>query len=319
MKIQSVVVTLSAVAALAAASTGCNLFGGIDKPGNDAQYLSAAEACMDQGNYACAAAEYAKVTSDTDQALSDESLALLAQSGAKFETFAQTFGSGGNLNPGSAITNLATLLIPTSGQASRLQILGALQNVPKITDISLRGFVRFLSGLSMVAELLSEDATTATFTAADLAQSPTACMNDNTVDVNPLTSCANDGTLGLGSNPNYSDCLAPAGQKMVAGAEIEDGSGNPGLTTATTAQLSGVPTLNMLNAALNEVITALTTEIKGSGSISSGTSGLASGVFNQVNTPLAGGKAVLPNDPTDTEDAPCYRLLLLKQGIGQTN
>ncbi|GEM_PF-909909 len=51
--------------------TGCNIFNSLDKPSNDAQYRTAAEACLDENNFNCAEEYLSKIsTNDLDSKLS---------------------------------------------------------------------------------------------------------------------------------------------------------------------------------------------------------------------------------------------------------
>ena len=65
---------------LACLLTACNLYGGLSKPANDEQYLVAARACLDRGDYACAKENYqALSTNYNDVRISETGLTTLAE------------------------------------------------------------------------------------------------------------------------------------------------------------------------------------------------------------------------------------------------
>jgi hypothetical protein len=66
-------------AAALAALSGCNVFSVLDSPSGDAQLISAARACFDQGDFACARDNYSKLSdSSADIRASEEAFLALA-------------------------------------------------------------------------------------------------------------------------------------------------------------------------------------------------------------------------------------------------
>lgn len=150
--------TLTSLLALAGL-TSCNIYGGIDKPSGDAQLISAARACLDDGNFSCATTYYQQVSaSNLDIQQSEEAFTLLNQSGASMAAFAGAFGNGQNISVGSAITTLADYLLVTGtvGQVMRTSIYTAFESETRITDSGLKNMVKFLGAVSFAAEILAE-------------------------------------------------------------------------------------------------------------------------------------------------------------------
>lgn len=286
---------VSAIALICVALSGCNfnVFSPFDAPSGDAQLLSAAQACEDQGDYVCAAKYYAQVsTANADEAISDEAFAALSENGVTMGTFSDAFG-GGTSDPGAAITELAAdeslFLQSHTALTARLAIVAAAQTAPKIQNQDLRGLVRFMTAIGLVAELLAEDANPAgSFTQADLVYDPSACLN-----ISSLGGCA------------ATACAKPSGSKLVAGALVTD------LDTVTPSTISGPPTFQLMSAAISKITYALTNEISNLGPFGGSTSGFASAL-----APLSA-STYLPIDPSNTADSECFRWGLLQNDIGK--
>src|SRR3954469_7732827 len=78
-------------------ATGCmNVFDPFDNPTTDTQLISAARACFDRGDIACAKENYEKLSANNaDIAASETAFAMLDENGAGMASFIQAFGSGG--------------------------------------------------------------------------------------------------------------------------------------------------------------------------------------------------------------------------------
>lgn len=272
--------------------TSCtfNIFAPLDSPSGDPQLLSTARAALDRGDFVTAAKDYqALSTADADIAASEQAFMLLDQSGAGMMAFASAFGTGGG-NAGKAIVAIANGIGSSVGgsAATRLNIFHAFNETKNITDPTLRGLVRFLTSLALIAETLAESAHLAgSFVGADI--------------VTNVAGCAAAGPSGLTGCALASACQPPAQSKLPSG------SGTFDLKTATDTTMSdaaNAPTLTLIQAAIAEINTALgSTEIAASGALSSA-------VNSFVSDPSLTTSAI-----TQVQGA-CYRFALINEGIG---
>jgi hypothetical protein len=154
--VKKLILPLSVIAIMAA-STSCNIFSPVDHPGNDAQYISAARACFDDGNIQCALDNYAKVTGgDKEIAIAETAFAMLDQAGVTMADFM------GAMSNGDASKGLATLAghlsTLTTGKDMRAAMFAAYLKVNEITiNPEIRGLVRFMAAFAIAAEILAED------------------------------------------------------------------------------------------------------------------------------------------------------------------
>lgn len=156
----------------------CNLFGGLSKPSNDEQYLIAARACLDQGDYSCALSHYEALSnSKIDEKLSEKSLTTLAQNGIfSFSDLIGTLGS--SRGGGASFSSLGNLLAQrgktTSAIRQIIQETYAQNN--GIQRAELRAFSKFISSLAMFNSILGTIAgADGLLTASDIVSSPTGC------------------------------------------------------------------------------------------------------------------------------------------------
>jgi hypothetical protein len=162
--------------------SGCNLFGGIDSPSGDAQIASAARACLDQGDYACALSNYQKLSSaDSDITNSESAYAVFDQNGATFGAFAAGFGNFNNVNIGQGLTVVANSVLSViypngSAATTRYDIYQAFLQYKQITDNpSLAAMVEFLGAVAFAGEILAEIASQ-----QNSSSLTTAIINSNT-------------------------------------------------------------------------------------------------------------------------------------------
>jgi hypothetical protein len=268
----------SGITLFALCLTGCNPMSVVDTPSGDAQVLSAARGCFDQGDYVCATKYYGKLSPVAgDTANAESAFELIAQYGATSGIFIKAVLAGGT-NGGKLITKLADTLSLNAGQTARLAIFHAYQKAPTISDTKTQGLVRFITALTLTAEILGEAAQTpGKFQTTDLVVAPATCSAASAVFY------------------MVAACNAPTGTKLITGTAAVS------LPTATDAQVSGAPTLFLLNAALSEITNGLT-QMQASGSLNS-----ASGGFSAATTAIA----LLVGT-----DSPTYRGTLLSQGLG---
>ena len=266
----------------------CNFFSPFDKPSGDAQLTSAAQACLNAGDFKCAADYYGKLSSSSsDIAASGMAFDLLDQNGADFGSFVTAFGNGANNSAGIFVTLLADHLSTRSpGPTLRLGIFHAFQQVEKMNPGPLRGVVRFTSAIALIAEILSEDAgSPGSLLATDLAADPGGCAQ--------VVAAACFGSVS---------CTGPIGKKLVSGPNI------PSLDTATDAQLSSVaPTFHAINAAMAQLTTAVG-EMNTAASFTSFVQQITS-VLNASTLPVDNGYAI---------DSSCFRWGLINNSVGGT-
>jgi hypothetical protein len=148
---------------LALAWSSCNIFGFMDSPSGDAQLLSAARACFNDGDLTCAREYYAKVSND-NTSIRESELAFikLEENGAGMEAFAYAFGGGFG---GTGINRLASRVWTSSAAdlAARRTAVSAVYDAAtaaNIPDTQLRALVRFAAstaGLGLVFAQRSGD------------------------------------------------------------------------------------------------------------------------------------------------------------------
>jgi hypothetical protein len=255
----------------------CNIFEPFSEPSTDAELLSAARACLDQGDLECAKKNYQKVSKSYSEERSSElAFLLLDQAGASMGVFMEAFGGGGG---GTQLTKLINRLAPIASENRRLALFAAFQQIEGISTLKLRGLVRFVSSIALVAHLLAEDAgADRTFTRADLADDPESCLVSTCVV--PLPACDKTGSL------------------LTAAAVV------PGMTdlqAPSAASFTGSPHWGMFHGALLGAQHALFEELE------------AQGKFREGAGKLLQALALL--DPATNTS--CYRFTLLDQGVGR--
>jgi hypothetical protein len=289
---------------LALSSAACNIFSPFDHATSDTQLVSAARACFDKGDFACATKAYQQIvaegSSDADYniAQSESAFAVIDPLGASMGNFLAAFGSGGGGNSnggsgggggggtGSALTSLATSILGVgTGQSVREAIvLQALQNVNNISDTQLRGMVRFVTSAALISEVLAETASAAgatAFTAANLVNTPSACSTTPT-------------TCGSGSA-----CQPPAGSPLAA---AQGAAPTVALESMTQAQLDATGPMWIINSAFAEIQTAAS-EL-----------GAGSGLGGSANN--SAGDVTAESVAIGTNSGGCFLAALLGEGVG---
>jgi hypothetical protein len=229
----------SVIAVSALSVTSCNIFSPLSSPSGDAQLLSEARACFDQGNYTCANNDYEKLSSsDADIATSEEAYVTLAQEGASMANLMLFVGDITNVGVGQGLTNFAQRLSSGAGEAKRVAIWNAFHSYNNVQSTNLAQFVRFVGALSLVGEILAEAQGTDTLLhQTDLVQTPATCLSTGSAAClgSNITACEN------GSGPLQSTAeTAPI-----------DGSG-------AAAPTETYPIADHLNDSLDSVIESLT-------------------------------------------------------------
>ena len=257
---------------------GCNVFKSIDHPSTDAQYRSAAEACLDQGDIQCAESNLAKLSSNEQ----DVKLSLTAYLGmmevgvtpatlmkSLYDVLVKNDKSTNintlrsqpsspldalNLTPyvvsagctlaqknsyGTLITAV-TKLINTPTQAQRVTLFeNTVSNGYQISSPSLNAYVRFLSLLTFTAHLLAENqAHPHQFKQSDLVTDPNQCAQ--AINGNTSITTHNAG-LGLGCGKT---------DKLIRGNNF---------SSLTSTDLNQPPTMFMIAKSVDELANAITT------------------------------------------------------------
>lgn len=269
--------------------SGCNLnlFQFFDVPSSDEQKLSKARACLDRGDYTCAAYEYSQVTTlNSETAAAENAFTTLRQEGAGLAVISQaaarTLTSGGAAGGGAFLTALAgELSYRSPGAAKRQSLQTAYARVSAIpTSNALRGLVRFLSASALVAEILAETMSVrGTLSITDLVSSSSTCS-----------------AIVCGVPP--SGCDPPTANTLSDGTALNS-------TTIATADLSGAPTIGMIHGGIDGILLATSNaELGSANGLASAVGGFA-GVFSS-----AAGFVGTPSG------SPCYRQLLISNGVG---
>lgn len=301
-------------------ATGCNLYEGLSTPAGDAQVLSKARACFDQGDYTCASQYYAQLSSaDSDIAYSEEAFLILAQAGASSGVFINavlgtsgSIGSSGNA-AGAFLTRLAISMTNNSpGVTTRSSLYQAYAKYQSISNSSLAGLVRFITSATLLAEVFAEAAQTkGQLNKSDLVETPSTCT---TITFTNLASVS-----------NASACAAPSGSALkddVLKGQVSNSLSTPMSETAMTQQQ---PDLYLVLALVNEIDYGIQ-QLTASGPSSS--LGSSSTSFSQIiNSEMTSLTNALGSDPFSDSafdggiipggvGAEAFRQVLIQAGIG---
>lgn len=268
---------------IAISLSACNFFDVVSSPSGDEQLLSAARACLDRGDAACALENYQKL-SDTykDIRLSETAFSTLDKEGITIGTLFEALGKGSS-SGGVILTRFSNEIAKlTIGESKRTTILGAYKSAASIVQADLKAFTRFLTSLALTGELLAEYAgANQEVEKTDFITNSTACLTAFTASA---AACA-------------ASCTAASG--LTAGTEITD---------MDAATLTGSVTLAMVKAAINALATAMQ-QFNANGKFASGTLSFAQDITSSSN-PLF--------SPSNGSFVQCFSTLLISQNIGST-
>jgi hypothetical protein len=273
--------------AIATVATSCtfNVFDPIDSPSGDAQLISAARAALDRGDFDEAVEYYQKLSGDSaDIKASEQAFAILTKHNLGMAAFASAFGTGGG-SAGKGITRMANSIGGGANADARVELFQAFEQTKSITSAPLKGLVRFLTSVALVAEAIAEtSAIPGTSAASDIVLTPASCPGSSSTD----TTCL---------------ALTACGQPAHSGSLARGGTSAFDLTAATadTVRAQGA-TLSLISGAINQITIALRDEIGSSGNLSGSLSGFSGAVA----------EAALGTTP----DGNCFRAALISQGIG---
>lgn len=269
----TILLRLLAVLGLAAGAAACNVFDPLDTPTSDEQIVSKARACFDAGDLDCAREWYGKLSNGyADIRNSEEAFVILHENGITMPVFinAVTGGQGGG-----GLTKLANSFSWRAGETRRLALYEAYKKVPYILQPQLRGLTRFVTAYALAAEILAEDAgTDYSLQKDDLVSSSASCS---------CTACACTG-----------GCAAAASSILTPAARVDL------VNFPTSSDLTGTPTLGMIDGALDAVNRALVYELTAAGSFADGAGGFSTSILSTAST---------------VDD--CYRYTLISNGVGQ--
>lgn len=260
-------------------TTSCNIFDPLDSPTGDAQILSAARACFDRGDIACAKDLYSKLSTDeADTAAAETAFAILDENGVSMQVFMDSLG---DLNGAKAINSLAAKL---KGRASTTHRLAIYESYKKVASINsrteLRGLVRFISAFALISSIFAEKTESdGILRKSDIVKTPTSCTKET---------CA---------TTNIVNCGVPTGDKVGTGAEVNL------IDSPLTADLTGSPTLGMIVGATRAIDRALSIEIAAGGKFDSSTGTLFSDLIKAFTDAGVAGD-------------PCFRSVLIDLGVG---
>jgi hypothetical protein len=268
-----------------AVSCGFNVFGPIDGPRGDAQLISAARAALDRGDFEEAVEYYKRLENNADVKASEQAFAYMAKHNVGMKTIAAAFGSGSNVNAGKAITLIANAIGSDAGAATRLELFHAYQLHASVTEPSLKGFVRFLGALALLADMVAEGASNPShITPADLVLTPESCTK---------AVCA------VPPVPGNPDCGKPSGSALNSGPTTPIDLADASTTDAVISDSTFAPTLSLIQSAIVEIKLGLN-QINSSGNLASSL---------EAFTSSFDGVALL-------NEGPCYRAGLVDTGIG---
>lgn len=157
---------------------GCvNVFAPFDSPQGDAQILSKARACFDQGDYACALDYYGRLAGN-EEARAEEAFVILDQEGSGISALVQAVGLKSGESVGSILTTMVEKVYSGASSTRRNHLATAYTKVGLITNQTLRGFVRFTTAFALAADLLAEETdvqVNGTFEKADYLDTSGSC------------------------------------------------------------------------------------------------------------------------------------------------
>ncbi len=283
-----VIVALIAVFTL----SSCNLMSFMDKPSGDFQLLDAARACLDKGDYACARDYYQALSSSyADVKVSETTLTNLAGDNIFFMAdLIKSMGTGtGGVNSFISLAETFSSRGKTTG-AIRTTIQAEFKNSNSITDTTLRAYMKFITSISMMAQVLSNAVgSDGVLTADDFAVNASTCKAAATAVCAATAAC---------EAPASTNLLNVASSEVAAyndnGTSADDTDDTGGLYTATDWDTDA--SLDKLTEAVKRVDSSLS-------QLSGTSSGLGSAL--STLTALGGGASIAARR--------CTRQLLIQQ------
>jgi len=171
----------------------CNVYDFIDNPTNDAQHFSAARACFDRGDLACALEHYGNVVSGGDIKVAEEAFVVLEREGMTMGVLMTAIGSGDS--GGKMVTRLSNLLAESGNYPERNKEIfnNAFLKVNNVQSTSIKGLIRLISSLAMLAYLLTDvNGDDNELTQEEIASTPSGCKDLSDTD------CAVSGACNAG-------------------------------------------------------------------------------------------------------------------------
>lgn len=228
--------------------SACNLTGFMDNPSGDIQLLDAARACLDRGEYSCALEYYQQISVDSDQKISELSMARLADANLfKTSDLIESLGSGtGGAN--SFLAMAETLASRGKTAASqRVTIQAEYAKASSISEPTLRAYMQFITAMTMMNQVLSSAVgADGQLTASDIVTNPTLCRsstcavaadctNSNLVEtaggteIGTFNQTAMDSATNWDSTPSLNKVIAAANVANAASVILFGAGNNNGL------------------------------------------------------------------------------------------
>lgn len=222
---------------LALAWSSCNIFGFMDSPSGDAQLLSAARACFNDGDLTCAREYYAQVSGD-NASIRESELAFikLEENGAGMEAFAYAFGGGFG---GAGINRLVTKVwtanaTDLSTRRTNIAAVYDAANATNIPDTQMRALVQFAASTAVLGIVFAQQSTNGILSKSELVAGPSGCAAGNCAVVADCNGGLADtsGTVMASSTPSVelvndliNNKISPALDTLGAGGGFSTQSG----------------------------------------------------------------------------------------------
>lgn len=265
----------------------CNIYDPLDKPTNNAQLLSKARACFDQGDYGCAREYYGKLE-DSEVARSEEAFVILDEQRSGITALAQAVGISKGDAAGSVITVMTEAVANGAGSTRRSELARAYLKITQISNSELKGFVRFSAALAIAASVLAEE--------TEIQQDLNFAKADLFSSSGNQTTCE---AAGAGACAATAEC-SKAGSVISNSAHSgEDFATDP---SQVTAALAGSPSIFQVIYAVDAMVTGLSEM------------GVSSGTSFQIVSQLS---AIISGLGAGAAGERCFRYALTTNGVGR--
>ena len=246
---------VAALLALTFLFQGClNIFDPLDSPSGDAQLLSAARACFDKGDFACAREYYGKLANNED-AIAETAFVKLDEQGAGIGSFVYALDAARSASAGMILTVLAEKMANGAGATKRAEIFSAYQASLQINSTVLKGFVQFMTGIALAAEIIAElDGAQADYTlqqVTDIVTNKAVCTAAGAGGCAAAASCDSANTVaytwsGTGTDLNAASSVSKIWDTFHGAINaVNTGLTNMGVTNTTSQSVSLIT--NILN------------------------------------------------------------------------
>lgn len=240
MRLSNIILPLSLIGL-----TSClNVYDSFDSPSGDEQILSAARAEFDKGNLEEARSLYQKLGTN-DSALAELAFVDLNEAGVTMSALTKALQVSSGDSVGSILTTISETIQKNTSvtvAAKRASLESAYARVGKISNQQVRGFVRFLLGISIAAEVLSENtyASDGVISKTDIITSTSTCTTSN------IASCLTDSGCDIKSGSGISVGTDSQFSKFTSSTDTSITIGSPTYIFMTGALLGATAGLTEL-------------------------------------------------------------------------